>query len=62
SMKHQIVSRLMRRNLSRGQLAGYALANLIGLCIVISAVQLYNDISSVWDSDDSFISRDYLIL
>lgn len=61
-MKHSVVSRLLRHNISRGQLAGYALANLIGLCIVISAVQLYRDISSVWDSEDSFISRDYLIL
>lgn len=57
-----VVWQLLRRNISKAQLAGYAVANLIGLCIVISAVQLYRDVSAVWDADDSFISRDYLIV
>lgn len=61
-MKQSVVWHLLRRNISKAQLAGYAVANLIGLCIVISAIQLYSDISSVWDTEDSFISRDYLIV
>lgn len=61
-MKKSIVWRLLRRNISKAQLAGYAVANLIGLCIVLCAIQLYTDIRSVWSDEDSFISRDYLII
>ena len=62
-MKQQsAVWHLLRRNISKAQLAGYAVANLVGLCIVISAIQLYRDVSSVWSAEDSFISRDYLII
>lgn len=52
----------MRHNISARQLAGYAVANLVGLAIVLTAVQFYRDITSVWNSKDSFISRDYLII
>lgn len=61
-MKKSAVWHLLRRNISKAQLIGYSVANLIGLCIVLSAIQLYHDVSSVWDDEDSFISRDYLIL
>ncbi|MCM1484485.1 MAG: ABC transporter permease [Muribaculaceae bacterium] len=61
-MTRNVVWRLLRRNISAAQLAGYAVANLVGLAIVITAIQFYRDVTSVWDSDDSFISRDYLIL
>lgn len=61
-MKQTVVWHLLRRNISKGQLIGYAIANLIGLCIVISAIQLYRDVTSVWNDEDSFISRDYLII
>lgn len=44
------------------QLAGYAIANLVGLAIVLTAVQFYRDVTEVWNSDDSFISRDYVII
>lgn len=52
----------MRYNINAHQLAGYALANIIGMAIVLTAVQFYRDITSVWNSSDSFISRDYLII
>ncbi len=61
-MKHSAVWHLLRRNISKAQLIGYSVANLIGLCIVISAIQLYHDVSAVWNDEDSFISRDYLII
>lgn len=61
-MKRSIVWQLLKRNISKAQLAGYAIANLVGLSIVISAIQLYRDVTAVWESDDSFISRDYLII
>lgn len=61
-MKRSIVWRLLRHNISVGQLIGYAVANLVGLAIVVSAIQLYRDVTNVWESEDSFISRDYLII
>lgn len=56
------ISRLLRRNLSKTQLAGFILSNFIGLTIVISAIQFYADIRPIWESDDSFINRDYIIV
>lgn len=38
-MIKNIVWQLLRRNISVGQLAGYAVANLVGLAIVLTAVQ-----------------------
>lgn len=61
-MKKSIVWQLLRRNISVAQLAGYAIANLVGLAIVLTAVQFYRDVTEVWNSDDSFISRDYVII
>lgn len=56
------VWRLLRRNISPGQLGGYALANLAGLCIVLVAIQFYRDVNTVFTADDSFIKRDYLVM
>lgn len=56
------ISRLLQRNLSKVQLAGFILSNFIGLAIVISGIQFYSDVRSIWESDDSFINQDYLII
>ncbi|MCM1077047.1 MAG: ABC transporter permease [Bacteroides sp.] len=61
-MSRNIVWRLLRRNINAGQIAGYAFANLVGLVIVLTALQFYRDVTTVWDDEDSFISKDYLIL
>lgn len=61
-MRKSIVWRLLRRNISIGQLTGYAVANLVGLAIVLTAVQFYRDVTSAWNDEDSFISRDYIII
>ena len=58
-----LVGRLLRRNISPGQLAGYALANLVGLTIVVCAVQFYRDVSRSFDTDsEAYITRDYLVV
>ncbi len=56
------VYRLLRRNISIPQIAGYALANLVGLAIVLTAIQFYRDVTSVASAEDSFVSSDYLII
>ncbi len=58
----RLVRRLLRHNISASQLVGFAAANLVGLMIVLTAIQFYRDITRVWSADDSFISRDYLII
>lgn len=57
-----LIWRLLRRNVSVGQMAGFAIANLVGLTIVILAVQFYNDVRPVFDDGDSFIRKDYLVI
>lgn len=57
-----IVWRLLRHNISPGQLIGFGAANLVGLVIVLTAMQFYRDVTTVWDADDSFISKDYAII
>lgn len=56
------LNRLLRRNISAGQLIGYALANFVGLAIVLTALQFYRDVTAATNAEDSFISRDYLII
>lgn len=60
--RNNVVWRLLRRNVSVSQIVGYALANLVGLSIVLTAIQFYNDINQVWEEEDSFFSKDYLII
>ena len=56
------VSRLLRKNISVGQTIGYALANLVGLAIVLTAVLFYRDMDSATAGEDTFLSEDYMIL
>ena len=54
--------RLLSKHISKVQLAGFALANLVGLAIVILAVQFYLDVRPVFNDEESFISKDYLVI
>ncbi|MCM1153589.1 MAG: ABC transporter permease [Muribaculum sp.] len=57
-----IVNRLVRKNVSTTQLVGFLLSNFIGLAIVIVGLQFYLDMRSLWNSEDSFIKKDYLVI
>lgn len=57
-----MVWKLLRKNISAGQIAGYALANLVGLAIVICAIRFYSDVSAAYRDEDSFVSKDYMII
>ena len=61
-MNHNLLGKLLRKNVSAGQLIGFALANVIGLCIVMIGLQFYADVRTVFSSEDSFINKDYLVL
>lgn len=58
----KIINRLLRRNLSASQLAGFVLSNFVGMAILIVGVQFYEDVRSIWQSEDSFIRKDYLVI
>ncbi|MDE6454095.1 MAG: ABC transporter permease [Muribaculaceae bacterium] len=63
SYTNTLVRRLMRHNVSTPQIAGYALASLVGLAIVLAAMQFYRDASGLFAGGDSGIMRhDYLVL
>ena len=59
---NNIIWKLLRQHISKGQLIGFAIANLIGLTIVLLAVQFYRDVRPVFNDEESFISKDYLII
>lgn len=56
------VWKLLKRNISAGQIAGYAAANLVGLAIVMTALQFYRDITAGWESEDTMVSSDYVVI
>ena len=43
-----LVWKLLRRHISMAQLAGFFLANLLGMVIVLLSVQFYNDVLSAY--------------
>lgn len=54
--------RLLRKHISAGQMAGFSIANLVGLTIVILGVQFYQDVRQIFEDEESFIKKDYLIV
>jgi hypothetical protein len=54
--------RLLRQHISVVQLAGFFLANLVGLSIILCGVQVYNDVKPILSGDDSLVSQDYVIV
>lgn len=54
--------RLLFKHLSVGQLTGFALANLLGMTILLVGVQFYSDTSSLLNSGDSFFRPDYMVV
>lgn len=55
-----LVWKLLRRHISIGQLAGFLLANLSGMAVVLLGIQFYYDILPVFTQGDSFIQKDYI--
>lgn len=54
--------KLLRKHISPSQLIGFSLASLVGLTIVILAVQFYQDVKPMFKDEDSFLRKDYLII
>lgn len=53
---------LLKKNISKGQLAGYAIANVIGLTVVLIGIMFFSDARSSGAQADSYFSDDYVVL
>ncbi len=58
----KLVWKLLRKHISVLQLTGFFLANLVGIAIILAAVQLYRDVRPMVEAPDSFLSNDFLVL
>ena len=60
--KMKLVWKLLRQHISVPQFAGFFFANLVGMVIILLGVQFYNDTQAIYQSEDSFMKEDYLIV
>lgn len=57
-----LVWKLLRQHISIPQFAGFFLANLFGMVIVLLSYQFYSDVVPVFTSEDSFMKDDYIVV
>lgn len=57
-----MISKILRKNTSAIQIAGFVLSNFIGLVIVLGGLQFYLDARSIWEDSDSIINSDFLVI
>lgn len=58
----RLTDKLLRKNISGGRIAGFALSNFIGLLIVAGAVTFYVDSRSIWTDTESFVRSDVMVI
>lgn len=59
---NRLLNKLLRRHINAWQLAGFVLANLCGMAIVLAAVQLYADVKPMLTGSDSFLRPGQIVL
>ena len=59
---NRILYRLLSRHINAGQLAGFVLANLCGMTIVLAAVQFATDIIPMFTGNDSFLKPGQMVM
>ena len=57
-----LIWKLLRQHISIPQFAGFFLANLVGMVIIMLGVQFYNDTQAIYNGEDTFMKADYLIV
>lgn len=61
--RNPLLVRLLRTNLSAGQLAGYVAANVVGLAVILTGLLFYGDCTaSAGAGDDPFLANDYVVV
>lgn len=58
----RLIWQLLRQHVSVMQFVGFFLTNLVGVAIVLTAVQLYRDVTPALAAPDSFLDNDFIIL
>lgn len=61
-MSKNLVWKLLRQHVSIPQLAGFFMASLVGMTIVLVAWQFYRDVEPVLTGDDAFLRSDFLVV
>ncbi|MBQ9636294.1 MAG: ABC transporter permease [Prevotella sp.] len=61
-MSKNLVWKLLRQHVSIPQLAGFFMASLVGMTIVLVAWQFYRDVEPVLTADDAFLRSDFLVV
>lgn len=57
-----IIWKLLRQHIRPTQLAGFFIANLMGMLIVLLGFQFYKDVLPIFTGKDSFMSNEYIIM
>ncbi len=57
-----MIWKLLRAHISIAQFAGFFLANLCGMVIVLLGIQFYNDVLPVFSQEDSFMKANYVVV
>lgn len=58
----KLVWKLLRQNINKPQLIGFFFANLVGLTIVLLALQFYVDVNPIFSGKDSLLKDDYITI
>lgn len=56
------IATLLGKNISKGQLLGYAIANVVGLTVILAGILFYCDSHHRHKADDKFFSDDYIVV
>ncbi len=58
----KLIWKLLRENVSKPQLIGFAVTSLVGMSIVLLAFQFYFDINPIFSGKDTLLKDDYLTI
>lgn len=58
----RLIWKVLRQNISIGQLFGFVLANIIGLTILVLGLQLYLDIRPILNDKAGFMKPDFMVV
>lgn len=58
----RLVRKLLSKHLSVVQLAGFFVANLIGMIVILAGVQIYRDVKPLLEGDKKLFGRDFIVI
>ena len=59
---NRLLHKLLGRHINAWQLAGFVLANLCGMAIILTAVQFFSDLKPLFFSSDSFMQPGHIVI